>query len=303
MMLIQFGFSVFGDFLRILPILPFLITLKIMGKKITFVFHEVVLDLDKISGHVGMKNGSMKIKFINFFINFFYVSVLNIVDNVIVLEEDFKHRLQVLGHVNKITVIPHGIDNFKSLPNSIKAREILGLGKRDFTILCFGFIAWYKGIDWLVDVYDKLGGIKLVIAGGANPNKINSLYYQKYVKSIESKCKQKGITLTGFIKESYIKYYFQAADLVVLPYRTFMGSSAQLCFSFSFNKPFLLSKALIGLCPNAIFFKNKKDFIDKIHLLKKNEALRKKNADLSKEISRDRSWKKIGAKYYETIFN
>jgi len=46
----------------------------------------------------------------------------------------------------------------------------------------------------------------------------------------------------GFLDEKDLPVYFGAADLVVLPYRTFMSSSGPLSLAQAMGKPFILSE-------------------------------------------------------------
>ena len=71
----------------------------------------------------------------------------------------------------KASVIPFGINN--TVPNSsmtaVDAKRVLGIRSRDKAILCFGQIAPYKGLEYLIDAFRELAdrneGYRLIIAG------------------------------------------------------------------------------------------------------------------------------------------
>jgi glycosyltransferase involved in cell wall biosynthesis len=122
--------------------------------------------------------------------------------------------------------------------------------------------------------------------------------------------------LTGFVKEEDIPLYFSASDVVVLPYRTLMSASGPLSIAFSFNKPFLVSKALagmfetedikealskLGIDKNDLIFEEK-DIQSKIKRIKEDKRFKNKLEELSKILAQKRNWEEISKAYYETIF-
>jgi len=72
---------------------------------------------------------------------------------------------------SKTSVIPFGINN--TVPNTgltaVAAKRKLGIGTSDKVMLCFGQIAPYKGLQYLVDAFNGLAqtdkGYRLIIAG------------------------------------------------------------------------------------------------------------------------------------------
>ena len=181
----------------------------------------------------------------------------------------------------------------------------------------FGFIAWYKGVDWIAEKIVN-SDVKLIIAGGTNPNHRDKPYYMEYVKKIdELALSSKGrIVVTGFVGEEKISLYYQAADLVVFPYRTFMSSSGPLAMAFTYGKPVILSEAISGYMNTADFQKA----MEKARLTSEDMFFplsdyswekKLKNPDLkimdklkvfSNLMREKRDFGKIGRRYYEYIF-
>ena len=94
----------------------------------------------------------------------------------------------------------------------------------------------------------------LILAGGPSFNQKNKAHYQNYYNRVTALAEnQKHIRHTGFVAEADLAKYFAAADLVVLPYRTFMSASGPLSLALSFNKPFLLSNRLVSITKTADF--------------------------------------------------
>lgn len=317
--LFEFEHAMFGDTLSLLP-LPFFLFIvrQILGKKIFFVFHQVVGNIDSLSGHLNIKKGSFKSFLYGFLMYFFYKSILFNVTKAIVFEEKLKERL---GNSPKIIVIPHIIEEFPAKESYFESRKRLNLPKDKIIILCFGFLAWYKGSDLIVELFKGLPrNIRtkffLVLAGGPNPNHLKKSYYLRYINSLKRNT-QKDINVTGFVPEKDIAPYFKASDLVLFPYRTFISASGPLSFALSLSKPFMISKALKEILEtkdfaNAvsesnlseeelIFSLNRKGLLKALKF-SQNKAWKKNFSNLSALIKAKRDFKMISLQYEELIF-
>ncbi len=246
---IMFEYAMFGRYLY-LCFIPFLtILLKFLRKEVFFVSHQALEDIETMSGHIGLENGSLKADMINLLMYLYNKLIFEFVSKIIVFERELKERLARFTDKKKIAVISHGVDKFDKKPTYQEARKSLDINN-EFVILYFGFIAWYKGADWLVEKLSSISGqlsvrrIKVIIAGGANPNHKDKKFYMDYVGNIINKAKltDGNIITTGFVDEKNIPLYFSACDLVILPYRTFMSSSGPLSLALSFEKPFIISE-------------------------------------------------------------
>jgi len=139
-----------------------------------------------------------------------------------------------LGKTKKILVIPHP-HYFDSYPNVVsrgQSRKRLKLRPNDFVFLFFGVIRPYKGILELLSAFRQLGEpkAKLMIAGLP--------LGEKFKKKLKLSLKKTpgAITDLRFIPAEEVQFYFQAADVVVLPYREILNSGS-LFLAFSFAKP------------------------------------------------------------------
>lgn len=165
-----------------------------------------------------------------------------LVDHLFVHTERMKRELATHYDVeeNKITVIPFGINN--AVPcTALKpqdARQRLGLSDIDRTILFFGNIAPYKGLEYLVQAFRVVAGqdtrCRLIIAG--NPKNCD-----KYWASIQGAIdahpyRDRILTRIQFIPDAETEVYFKAADVIVLPYRHIFQSGV-LSLAYSFGVP------------------------------------------------------------------
>ena len=119
-----------------------------------------------------------------------------------------------------------------------EARLKLNLKQDDRVILFFGLIRKYKGLDLLIEAFSLLKANphnKLLIAGEFYEDK------QPYFDLISKyKLEEQIILLNQFIPNDEVKYYFSAADIVALPYRSATQSGVTQV-SFHFEVPTLVT--------------------------------------------------------------
>lgn len=323
--LIEFEFNMFASVIAtaLLPI--FLLYLRLKGKNVTFVLHQVVNDLSQLAPHLGFSKHSIKNYVFSFGINLFNLLVGLLSNKVIVHEQVLKNRLKELVSLNKIVVISHGLkpeNQDKKLRNKI--RGSLNYKKEDFVLMFFGYITWYKGVDFLIKAVESINKInprfKLLIVGGASATLKSKKHYEEYLNKIEKliRSKRKFVKATGFVPENEVKKYFSASDLVVLPYRTLMSTSGPFSYALKFAKPFIISEKIGSILNNAdaikflnkhkiekndfIFELNSKSFGGVVNSLYLNKGKILKISGFAKDLAMVRSWEKVVGIYDQTIF-
>jgi glycosyltransferase involved in cell wall biosynthesis len=141
---------------------------------------------------------------------------------------------------HKSTVIPFGINN--TLPVTAltrnEARQRLGIGATTKTLLFFGNIAPYKGLEYLVDALALWSGkdsdFRLIIAGKP---KGFAQYWEDVQAAIISKgLQERVIAKIEYIPDESVEVYFKAADVLVIPY-THVFQSGVLFLGYSFGLP------------------------------------------------------------------
>jgi len=128
---------------------------------------------------------------------------------------------------------PHPIfDNFGALEAKESARARIGIPAEAHYMLFFGFIRDYKGLDLvlkaLADERIKKSGMKLIVAGEFYSNE------ETYMQLIEELGVADQVILkTEFIPDDQVAHYFNAADVVVQPYKNATQSGVtQIAYHF-----------------------------------------------------------------------
>lgn len=242
-LLVSLEANMFLPATRMLFFLISLIILRLLGKEVTLILHQV------FGSYLTVEKNRLKAILLNLiYLKPYYFLVFLASSKIIVFEEALRERLK---RPNKVYTLSHLVPQSETL-DKITSRKKLGLDKDYKYTMCFGYIAPYKGIENLVYNWPQ-GENKLIIAGSINPNHKNDPKIVKYVKNIEQSAHDRGIMLTGFIDEELLPYYFSAVDFCVLPYITFMSSSGPLSLALSYRKPIIMDKVLVDYAKSKDF--------------------------------------------------
>jgi len=133
--------------------------------------------------------------------------------------------------------LPHPLYSHfgEALPRDEALTE-LQLDPQRKTLLFFGLIRHYKGLDILLEALARLdGSYQLIIAGEPYGS------FEPYRQIIDREGLSNRISLNlDYVRDSMVKRYFSGADLCVLPYRSATQSGVR-SISFHFNVPMLVT--------------------------------------------------------------
>jgi D-inositol-3-phosphate glycosyltransferase len=166
-------------------------------------------------------------------------------DHIFVHTQEMQRELteEFAVQASKVRVIPFGINN--QVPNSSlspsQAKERLGIRSAEKTILFFGKIRPYKGLEYLVEAFLRLAkrseDYRMIVAG--KPGKGCENYWDAIEKQISGYVQEGRILLKAdFIPDEEVEVYFKAADVLVLPYRNIYQSGV-LFLGYNFGLPVL----------------------------------------------------------------
>ncbi|NRG30019.1 glycosyltransferase family 4 protein [Bacillus circulans] len=234
--------------------------------------------------------------------------IYNQADAIIAHNEFTKNELvkKKVGKSNNIYIIPHGnyIPVVRHDISKDKASLKLGLENTDDKIiLFFGQIKEVKGLDILInsipEVEKHVQNIKLLVAG--RPWKDS---FTKYMDAIEqANILDKTILHIRYIENNEVDYYFNYADIVVLPYKKIYQSGV-LLNALSYKKSVVVSdlpamKEMITDGENGFIFKSE-DEMDLAHTLikalKNDENLKIIGQNGYNKVLINNDWHKIAKK-------
>lgn len=170
-----------------------------------------------------------------FFDKWFNHFFLKRYDGFVVMSDSVKNDLLSCKPNAKYIQLNHPwYDHFGEKISALEAREKLKISPTKKTILFFGLIRDYKGLDLLIDAFSELNDeYQLVIAGEVYSN------LQKYERQIaQSKAQSRIFFFNQYIPDSEVQNYFSAADVCILPYRT-ATQSGITATSFHFEVPII----------------------------------------------------------------
>jgi len=250
-----------GGIFNMILLLPFLLMIKLTGRRVTFFAHNVADDLTTIAPHLNLNIHSFSFLLLNKLIPFYYQIINFITDEIVVLDESIKKRLLKYISPKSVTTLPLWSVKKDYRASKKQSRARLSLPSSRFTLIYFGFITYYKGADWLVDSVKKMlsqkkfSHLNLILAGGPAHSLSNKPHYQRFYNNILDEVSgEDRIKVTGFVDEKDIGLYMTAADLCIFPYRDMIGASGSLSHALSYKKPFIVSdKMLDGLIQNPDF--------------------------------------------------
>ncbi len=201
---------------------------KMLGKKIVFTAHNV--NAGKRDSNDSLANRlSLRIQY-------------SLADHIFVHTPKMKQELGADFGVpeSKVTVIPFGINN--TLPNSeltiADAKRQMGINPSRKTLLFFGNIAPYKGLNFLIAALEEVtksgGDFQLIIAG--RPKGCEPYWKQMQQAMDQSGVRNRILEKIEYIPDEQVELYFKAADVLILPY-SHVFQSGVLFVGYSFGLP------------------------------------------------------------------
>jgi len=234
---------------------PVLVLLsKLVTRTVILTLHGVIplrlLNNKEFKKENGIRGPTILLKLGLFLVTKFMIKLS---DKIIVHEHYLKNYLindYKCKHY-KITIIPHGVEDLTPLPQ-VKAKEELKLEPTATVLLYFGYLAGYKGIEELLELYRELAKriqkSVLIIAGGPHPRLVNESWYRSWlyklidkIRDLQREIDNNGqVIFTGYVPEEKIITYYSAADIVILPYRVRIASSGPEALAIGFEKCYVL---------------------------------------------------------------
>ena len=162
---------------------------------------------------------------------------LNACDGYVTMSQSVTDDLLTLKPDAKYILLPHPLYSHfgERLPREAAAKA-LGIDPARKTLLFFGLIRDYKGLDILLEAFQNLPeDYQLVIAGEPYGS------FDKYQAIIDTlPGKDRVHVFPDYIRDSEVKTFFSAADVTVLPYRSATQSGIS-SISYHFEVPMIVT--------------------------------------------------------------
>ena len=201
---------------------------KFLGKKIAFTAHNVNAG-KRDSNDSWLNRLSLKIQY-------------SLSDHIFVHTNGMKSELVADFQIPEgtVSVIPFGINN--TVPSTsfsiAEAKHRLGVSSSDKTMLFFGNIAPYKGLEYLIAGFSELlkkdRSYRVIIVG--KPKGSEGYWKQIHQGIARSGIRDRVIERIEYIPDEETELFFKAADVLVLPY-THVFQSGVLFLGYSFGLP------------------------------------------------------------------
>src|SRR6266700_203772 len=201
---------------------------RLLGKAIVLTAHNVNAG-KRDSNDSWLNRRSLKIQY-------------HLSDHIFVHTDGMKSELISEFRVpeRKVSVIPFGINNTvptTSLSGAAAKRQ-LGVKSSDKTLLFFGNIAPYKGLEYLIDAFEELsqkdGHYRLIIVG--KPKGSEDYWKQIHRGISRSRIRDRVVERIEYIPDEETELFFKAADVLILPY-AHVFQSGVLFLGYSFGLP------------------------------------------------------------------
>ncbi len=203
---------------------------KLCGKKIAFTAHNVNKDRRDSTDSI-LNRLTLRIQY-------------RLVDHIFVHTEKMKDELRAdFGVPEKaITLFIHplnvAVPETALTPAAAKAK--LGITSDERTILFFGAIAPYKGLDYLVTAFQLLvardARYRLIIAGRPKEGQCEKYWEEIRATMARTIEPTRVIQDIKYVPDEKTELYFKAADVLVLPYRDIFQSGI-LFLAYSYGLP------------------------------------------------------------------
>lgn len=166
------------------------------------------------------------------------VELIKLVDIIHIMNDETQRLAEPFFEIpsNKIISTPH--PSYRKFYPSVASREEsrfqLNIPQKSSVYLFFGSIQAYKGLEDLLNAFEKLQSedpeIYLLIVGKV----VNKSYFSSIRSRINSNMNIR--LIDSRIANEHVQYYFRAADFCVCPYRISLNSGVAH-LSHTFNTP------------------------------------------------------------------
>lgn len=219
-------------------------------------------------------------------------AIARLADRVIVHEPAFARTIP------GAQVVPHGVET-AATPERAAARARLSLRGDRLVVLCFGFIAPYKGLEAGLAAAAAAGGaVRLVVAGGEHPR----LAAARDPYAARLRGRHPHALFTGYVPDGDVAQWFAAADLALFLYPRPVSASGGLALAFAHGTAVLLSPELAataGAPQTLVAPREPRALGDRLRALAADAAGLEALRDAAAALGRGRDWPAVARRHLE----
>jgi glycosyltransferase involved in cell wall biosynthesis len=212
-----------------LYIFPFIWVMKLFCLYCHFLGYKIIWEMHNIISH----NGTFKDLKMS---KWFYGNCDGIIFHSY---DDISRTKQTLNvekkSLNTVIHLPNFIGTYENNIDKNHARSVLNIPPDKRVLLCFGQIRKNRGYDYLIKAIDGMNNILVIIAGEIIDRDTYKFLLSQAKKDIRIKLSAK------WISNEEIQIYFNACDVVILPY-TEITTSGVVPLAYSFSRPVIVSR-------------------------------------------------------------
>jgi glycosyltransferase involved in cell wall biosynthesis len=210
------------------------------------------------------------------------------------------HEPAFAGLLPGAAVVPHGIEPAASQEDRAAARSLLGLEPDRLAVLCFGFLAPYKGLETVLDAARIAGPqVQTIVAGGEHPRLLAG--GDSYHDSLRERYGDVA-RFTGRVPDGEVARWFAAADVAAFMYPRPFSSSGALALAVAHGTPVLASPELAataGLPDSLVGPREPRALGERLRELADDPARRLRMREDTARIVQARTWPAIAARHLE----
>jgi glycosyltransferase involved in cell wall biosynthesis len=202
--------------------------------------------------------------------------------------------------VRDAVVVPHGVEG--AAPGADRAGVAEGLdGDRDerLTVICFGFVAPYKGLELALEAASLApDAVRLLVVGGEHPRLVEG--GERYGDSLRERWP--AAEFAGYVPDAELPAWFALSDLALFLYPRPFATSGALALAVSHGLPTLLSPGLADLvgAPSELVAPTEAPALAaRLRALAAERRTLTPLREQSAAITRDRSWGAVAGRHEE----
>ncbi|MGH2938838.1 MAG: glycosyltransferase [Solirubrobacterales bacterium] len=219
------------------------------------------------------------------------------------------HEPAFASLVRDATVVPHGVEGVAPVAPPVGTPatstpvgdgEDEGEGDLRLTLLCFGFLAPYKGLELALEAASLArDDVRLLIVGGEHPRfaeagaPFGAALRERWPDVAE---------FAGYVPDAELPRWFARSDLALFLYRRPFATSGALALAVAHGLPALLSPTLAELMGGGAELVAPTDasaLAERLRALAADRAALEPLRRRSAELTADRSWESVAGRHAE----